>query len=65
MANFGIADHNAGFEAGLRVVNVLRDDLQIHMALFEHERFDRELFVSEQALCSLGDLGIFVGNLLG
>src|SRR5215813_15281345 len=64
-ADFGIADHDAGFESGFAIYDVLGDDLQKYVSLFEYERFDVERSVSEQALRSLCDLGIVVGHILG
>ena len=45
--------------------DILGDDLQKHMGLFEHKRFHRERCVSEQTLRGLGDLGIIVCHVLG
>src|SRR5215813_13351666 len=64
-SDFGIANHNAGLKSGFAINDVLGDDLQEHMSLFEHERFHIERSVSEQALRGLGDLGIVVGDVLG
>src|SRR5262249_28595152 len=63
--DFGIADHDSGLESSSAINDVLRDDLQKHVSLFEHERFHIERSVSEQALSSLGDFGIIVGDVLG
>src|SRR5262249_53724768 len=52
-------------ESGFAIYDVLGDDLQKYVSLFEYERFDVERSVSEQALRSLGDLGIVVGHILG
>src|SRR5215813_8738029 len=63
-SDFGIANHNAGLKSGFAINDVLGDDLQEHMSLFQHERFHIERSVSEQALCGLSNLGIVIGNIL-
>src|SRR5262249_33296684 len=64
-ADFGITDHDSCLESGFANYNVLGDNLQKHMSLFEHERFHIERSVSEQALRGLSDLGIVVCHVFG
>src|SRR5262249_8105021 len=63
--DFGISDHDADLESGAAIHDILGDNLQKHMSLFQHKRFHIERSVPEQALCGLGNLRIVVGHILG
>jgi hypothetical protein len=60
--HFGIPDHDAGLKTGLHVPNLVGNEFQKHIRLFEDEIFYRNVAFREQCFDRFGDFGIVIAT---